>query len=274
MKQGYIIALLLFFQQAIAQTGDVYYVIHMQGAIVNKTTGKAIVMGEKLEPKDQLKFPSADALAVVMSPTKGKFTVKPNPTKNANNEFIAFMQSAILPVKSNTHLSTRGSEENGVMDIKNYFGSEKFAIIGDMITIKLNAEKYPMSDTKFFIYRYMHGDKPVSKKIAHSNGNIMIDKKALYNVDGQMIDPATVHTVDIYHYDSGTRNSTKVASFSPLFLSEITLKEECKVQKDLYKSQNMTHEQIDKELHSYVTDVYGKTDDDILEKWIKANHAD
>jgi hypothetical protein len=274
VKAGYILLFLFLFNHSIAQTTDVYYVIHLKGAILNKTTGKEIIVGDKLGPKDQLKFPNADALAIVLSPTKGKYTVKPNPTKNANNEFIAFMQSAILPVKSNTHLSTRGAEEDGVMDMKNYFGSEKFAIIGDIITIKLNTEKYPMSDTKFFIYRYMHGDKPVSKKIEHNNGNLVIDKKVLYNVDGQMIDPGIVQTVDIYYYDSNTRNSTKVASFSPLFLAEITLKEECKIQKDLYKTQNMTREQIDKELHNYVSDVYGKTDDSILEKWIKTNHAD
>jgi hypothetical protein len=274
LKYGYLLLFLLFFNQSIAQTGDVYYVIHLKGPIVNKTTGKEIIVGEKLGPKDELKFPNAEALAVVLSPTKGKFTVKPNPTKNTNNEFVAFMQSAILPVKSNTHLSTRGAEENGVMDLKNYFGADKFAIIGDNITIRLNIEKYPMSETKFFIYRYMNGDKPVSKKIEHSNGNLVIDKKALYHVDGQMIDPGTIHTVDVYYYDSNTRNSMKIVSFSPLFLSESTLKEECKIQKDLYKNQNMTREQIDKELHNYVTDVYGKTDDDILEKWIKANHAD
>ncbi|MFL5731481.1 MAG: hypothetical protein ACJ75J_18470 [Cytophagaceae bacterium] len=274
MKPGYILLFLLFFQQSVAQTADVYYVIHLKGAVVNKTTGKPVIVGDKLGPKDQLKFPTAEDLAVVMSPTKGKYTVKPNPTKNANNEFVAFMQSAILPVKSNTHLSTRGSEENGVMDMKNYFGSDKFVIVGENISIRLNAEKYPMSDTKFFIYRYMHGEKPVSKKIEHNNGNLVIDKKALYTVDGTAIDPSTVQSVDIYYYDSATRNSTKVTTFSPVFLAETTLKEECKVQKDVYKGQNMNHDQIDKELHKYVTDVYGKTDDDILEKWIKANHAD
>jgi hypothetical protein len=96
----------------------------------------------------------------------------------------------------------------------------------------------------------------------------------LYIIDGQMIDPASIPFVDIYYYDSSTRNSTKVASFSPLFVSESILNTEFKAQKEVYKALNKPREQIDTELHNYVKDVYGKTDDDVLEKWIKTNHAD
>jgi hypothetical protein len=253
---------------------DTYYVIHLKGTITNKTTGKAIKVGDKLTSKDRLKFDAADAHAVVLNPEKGKFTVKPNPVKDANNEFIAFMNSAILPVKTNSHLSTRGGESNGVMDLKAYFGSEKFAIIGDKHAIKLNTEKYPLSDTRFFIYRYMNKDVPVSKRIEHNTDEIVLDKQALYMVDGQVIDPYSIPVIDIYYYDSNTRNSTKVANFSPVFIPENVLNSEFRIQKELYKSLNKTKEEIDAQLHMFVRDVYGKTDDDVLEKWIKTNHAD
>jgi hypothetical protein len=266
--------LLVAFLALFQATDDSYYVIHLKGTITNKTNGKAIKVGDKLSSKDKLKFDAADALAIVLNPEKGKFTIKPNPTKDANNEFIAFIQSAMLPVKTNSHLSTRGGESDGVMDMKNYFGSDKFVIIGDRLSIKLNSGKYPLSETKFFIYRYMNKEVPVSKKMEHDADHIVLDKQGLYIIDGQMIDPASIPFVDIYYYDSSTRNSTKVASFSPLFVSESILNTEFKAQKEVYKALNKPREQIDTELHNYVKDVYGKTDDDVLEKWIKTNHAD
>jgi hypothetical protein len=267
----YLLAGFLSFFQA---PEDTYYVIHLKGIITNKTTGKAIKIGDKLSSKDHLKFDAADAHAVVLNPEKGKFTVKPNPVKDANNEFIAFMNSAILPLKTNSHLSTRAGESNGVTDMKGYFGSEKFAIIGDRHSVKLNTAKYPLSETKFFIYRYMNKDLPVSKKIEHDIDHIVLDKEALYLIDGQVIDPSSIPVVDIYYYDSNTRNSTKVANFSPVFIPENILNTEFKIQKELYKSLNKTKEEIDTQLHNFVKDVYGKTDDESLSKWIKANHAD
>jgi hypothetical protein len=267
----YILATFISFFQPL---DDTFYVIHLKGSITNKTTGKVIKVGDKLNAKDHLKFDAADALAVVVSPEKGKFTIKPNPVKDSNNEFMAFIQSAILPMKTNSHLSTRGGESDGIMDMKTYFGTEKFAIIGDKYSIKLNAAKYPLSDTRFFIYRYMNKDVPVSKKIEHDADHLTFDKQALYLIDGQVIDPSSIQLVDIYYYDSNTRNSTKVASFSPVFIPENILNTECKIQRELYKSLNRTREEIDMELHNFVKDVYGKTDDDVLEKWIKTNHAD
>jgi hypothetical protein len=120
----------------------------------------------------------------------------------------------------------------------------------------------------------MNKDVPVSKKIEHNADHIVLDKQALYFIDGQDIDPSSIPMVDIYYYDSNTRNSTKVANFSPVFIQENILNAEFKIQKELYKSLNKTKEEIDLQLHNFVKDVYGKTDDETLEKWIKTNHAD
>lgn len=273
-KASFYILIFLWVSISSAIAADTFYVIHLKGTATNKTTGTPIKVGDQISSNDQVKFGSKDAAVVIMG-AKGKYTLSPAVSDNNSSELVAFVQSALVPLKSNGHLSTRGAESEKIIDLKGYFGTSKFFIIGDKLTIALDQSKYPVSDKKMFIFRYIHKDTVVSKKVETNGTHIIINKKTLYTIKGTYVDPEKIANVDLYYYNSETKNSTKVVNFTPHFINEETLKEELKVQKNILKGQNLSEEQINKELLSFMSDVYGRTDEAIFNKWVKTNiHAE
>ena len=266
----YLLIFLLVSISTFASATDTYYVIHLKGTATNKRTGKPIKVGDQISSNDQVKFGSKDAVVVIMG-SKGKFTLTPTVTDNNSSELVAFVQNALIPLKSNGHLSTRGAESEKVIDLKGYFGTSKFFIIGDKITIALDQTKYPLSDKKMFIFRYIHKDTVVSKKVESNGNQITINKKTLYTIKGNYVDPEKISNVDLYYYNAETKSSIKIVNFIPHFINEETLKEELKVQKNILKGQNLSSEQINKELLSFMSDVYGRTDEVLFNKWLKTN---
>jgi hypothetical protein len=250
---------------------DSFYVIHLKGKVSNQKTGKDLQIGDQITSNDNLKFSDASSLAVIMG-AKGKFTIQPGAKPNAQNEFLAFVNNSVVPLRSNGHLSTRGAEENGVIDAKNYFGSDKFVIVGDSLNIFLDRKAYPMNNTSFFIYRYTYNGEAVVKKMSFNGDTLKFNRRELYTHNNTLIPYTEVEKVDIYYCskcDEATKNYSKITTLSPLFLDEETLKYELKVQQNIYKSQNYAPSLVVDEFTAFVRDVYGHTDDDVLKKWIK-----
>jgi hypothetical protein len=259
--------LLSFFLITSTFAGEDLYVIHVKGNVSNKATGVILKIGDKINSEDQLKFATQDALVVIMS-AKGKYTLSPSAKPNNSNEFIAYVNNAMLPLKSNGHLSTRGNGSDLVHDLKAYFGTSTFNIIGEQLELKIDTLKYPLTDSKYLIYRYMNNGTVVSKKIEKRGGQIIINKLALYTYKGNFIDPSKIQNVDIYYYESKDNKSSRLVGFNPQFINEEQLKSELWVQKKILEEQNVKSDQITKELVSYVFDVYGKTDESKLVDWI------
>lgn len=253
----------LLINLSVLQT-ESYFIIQLKGAILNKTTNKAVKMGDKISHEDQLKFLSSDAAAIIMSTKRGRFVIRPDVKKGTENELTVFVKNVLLPVKSTGNLSTRGGEEDGIIDLKSHLGADKFVIIGDKLSMRLNTAKYPIGEDKFFIYRYEYAGKPVSKRIPVEGTNIIFDKNLFYQTQGTTISPDNVEQVDIYYFDAATKNSTEIAKFSPLYLAENQIKDELKVQYDIFISQKLSKEDIVKELLGYINDIYGKTDEQAL----------
>lgn len=273
MKRLYTLAVICILSFIYTSTigADLFYVIHLKGIVSNKTSGKVLKLGDQIKSNDEVKFGSADATAVIMG-SKGKFTLTPVSSGNNTSELVAIVQNAILPLKSNGHLSTRGTEtEAGISDLKSYFGSSIFTIIGDELTIKIDSKKYPLSEKHLFIFRYVYNGTVISKKITSKENLLSINKVDLYTVDNSNIDPIKVENVDIYYFDTETKNSSKVVNFTPIFINEQDLKEELLIQSELLKKQNLNNEEIEKELLSSVNDIYGKTDGNIFIKWLRNN---
>jgi len=251
--------------------GDALYVIHVKGSVTNKTSGAILKIGDKINSEDQLKFATQDALVVIMS-AKGKYTLSPSVKANNSNEFIAYVNNAMLPLKSNGHLSTRGNGSEIIHDLKGYFGTSTFNIIGDQLELKIDTIKYPITESKYMIYRYVNNGTVVSKKIEKRGDQLIINKKALYTYKGNYIDPSKIQNVDIYYYDSKANKSSRLVGFNPQFIDEEQLKSELWVQKKILGEQNLSSDQVTKELVSYVFDVYGKTDEAKLIDWINQSN--
>ncbi len=270
MKKSAAIIAIIILSCQLMFAGDMYFVIQLKGGILNKNSGKTLKMGDKIDHEDQLKFLSSDAAAILLSTKRGRFVVKPTVKKGTENELTVFVKNVLLPVKSSGNLSTRGDEENGIIDLKSHLGTDKFVIIGDKVSMKLNTAKYPVDETHFFIYRYEYSGKPVAKRIPVEGDNLVFDKNLFYQTAGGSVSPDNVEFVDIYYFDAVTKNSTQIVKFSPLYLAESQVKDELKVQYEIFVSQKLPDTEIQKELTAYVNDIYGKTDELALKSIINS----
>jgi hypothetical protein len=253
-------------------SADLYWVVFLKGNVVRTDSEKALKVGDKLPSDAKLRFSAKDAYAIVMG-SKGKFTLRPEVNKSKPNEFVAFVNSALLPVKSTGRLSTRG-EESGISDLGAYFGEDSFAFVGNQYAIRLDPKKYELSELKFIIYRYEFMGTVVSKKIAFEGSDLIIDEKALYTTpDGQTIDPASVSKkAELYKFDASTKSSSKITAFKPVFVDEEELQQQLVAVYNVCKEElNADEAKAEDELVKFVLDIYGRTDEIILKKWLKEN---
>lgn len=257
-----------------AQT-ETYFVTHIKGKIINKTTNKSLKLGDKLKATDKILYNPNNAAAILMSNQKGRFVLgkpadaKPTPT----GDFLAFVKSTVVPVKSNGYLSSRGTVDDLITDLKGTIGNENFVFPGNLGKLVLSDKIYPMNANKFFIFRYMYESKAVNKKISFIKDTLAIDKKSLFVVNGQPVNPEQIENagvIDLYYYDQATKASMKVTSFKPVFTDEEILKEEFKNLIKIYKTQKMTDEVILENLTEHLQTVYnGKSDKHMVAQWMK-----
>ena len=248
-----------------------YRVVLAKGLVYKTGSEKPIKVGDKIDVELKLRYSTKDAYLIVMGP-KGKFTLKPEINKTTQNEFVTFVKSSLLPVKSAGRLSTRG-EESGISDLGNYFGEDSFALIGESYKVKLNPKNYELSDNQFIIYRYESNGNVMSKKLAFEGNEIIFDKSALYkDHKGNDISQANIGKIDLYRFNALTKSSSKIVSFKPVFVSEEELKEQLTLVYAICKEE-LTLDQLktEDELIKFVLDIYGRTDEVQLKKWLKAN---
>ncbi len=263
--------LLLLFTSSNLLAVDNYWVVLAKGSVYKEGSDKAIKVGDKIDADLKLRFSTKDSYIIVMGP-KGKFTLKPVVNKSNQNEFMVFVKSSLLPVKSTGRLSTRG-EESGVSDLGNYFGEDSFALVGNNFRVKLNPKNYELNNEKFIIYRYESNGLVTSKKLAFEGTEIIFDKIALYkNHQGKDLNPAMIKKVDLYKFDASTNSSSKIVSFQPVFVNEEELKEQlASVYKICKEELNADKIKTEDELIKFVLDIYGRTDEGQLKKWLTKN---
>ena len=265
-----------FFSQA-----QTYFVLHVKGDIKVKGNEHALKVGDKIDAKSELQFLSQDATAMVMSRETGRMRLDGNKTEaNETGEFIAFLENVILPVKSNMQMSTRGGEAKSVIDFQEYFGTERFAIIGDELVVNVNEGKFPITNSQVFIYRYETKleVKPVINKVVQSKGNQLIfNKEQLYTSKSGnssskeiMIDPESIENVQLFYFNKKNRDTRQLVAFHPVFIKEKSLEKELKtLTKFLTEHEVVSNEALQQELLNFVFDVYGKTHDVAFQNWVE-----
>jgi len=254
-----------------AQQLEIYNIIRVQGDIFNISQNKSLAKGDKITSKDRLKFGNKEAKALAISSKSGKFVISPPQKANAQErEIVAFLTNVILPIPKNAALGTRFVAGNAVQELASYFGTGKYGIIGNKLSIKMSKESFPMNSNQFFVYRYEYQEKPMNKRIAFSNDTLVFQKEMLYRVGETEISPEVVKKVDIYYMkDAQNKNAELTVTFSPTFIDEIIFKEECESIIKLYQSKKQTNKQIYQEIMLYTQDVYGQVDESILKTWLK-----
>lgn len=264
--------ILAFFNVSLAQVNDeIFHIIHIQGTILNKNSNDVLKRGMKLSAKDKVVFKSKDAKAVVLGTKRGRFIMSAKPTASGS-ELVAFVNDVVSPLKTNSQLSTRGTEDaEEVIDFQDFFGSDAFAIVGDNFFFKVNTSKYPLSDKKFFVFRYVFNGKAINKKIGFDGNVLSLKKDVLFKVNNEEVPVNDIEKVQIYYYDSESKSSKEMAAFKPVFINEFELKGELEELNTMMANEKMQEKDKLDEYFKFVSDVYGRTDKHALSDWLKAN---
>ena len=238
------------------QQDEVYHVIKVEGTIYVASTNVQLKQGDKIKPTDQLRFASADASALVISNTRGKFTLQMPDDENIfdDSQLFAMADNAISPISGRPQLSTRNVFMAEVSRLDDYFGDDDFNIIGDELTIKLSRAAYNLDDNNYFLLKYKKGDEFITKKPDVENNSIILRRTQYIEKSGKL------ESVDIFQIEKSSGSSEKITTVNLVFLNKNDLEQEFKIIVDILKEQGANKNEINDYLRDYFTDIYGKTD--------------
>jgi len=260
---AYILVFLLLIGLS-SQAQDTYNVTRVNGNVTFAKSGKPIKPGDVLSPNDQVRFENFDAYVISINQKMARFMLKLSPTvANApkNQALIATVKDIALVTKRRSLMATRfNPNETEITDLKNYFGTDKFSIIGDNVDIDLNATKYPLSDNKFVVFHYKVNNNPVSKKLAFDKQTVKIDKTEILSTKAGNVNGNEVPELSVYLYEKSTRSSEEITKLTLVFVDKEALRNEFKTIMPILKRQKMDDAAIKKYLIEYYYDFYGATD--------------
>ena len=247
------------------QAQDTYNVTKVNGNVSFVKSGKLVKPGDVLNPSDQVKFENFEAYVITINQKMARFMLKlPTPQTNAakqNQVLTAMVRDIALVTKRRSLMSVRfNPNEKEVNDLKNYFGTDKFSIIGDNVDIALNSAKYPLSDNKFIVFHYKVNSSPVSKMLGYEQQTIKIEKDKILSTKAGSINGNEVTDLTVYLYEKSSRSSEEITKLTLVFVDKETLRNEFKTILPILKRQKMNDESIKKYLIEYYYDFYGATD--------------
>ncbi|MDD2278434.1 MAG: hypothetical protein PHD06_09965 [Bacteroidales bacterium] len=263
MKTLKIFMILLISLGFSASAQDVYHVTRVNGTITNLGTGTNVIAGETLNPDDVLLFESLDSYAIAIGCKMGRFQIKIQDPAQANEHLTltAMVKDAALPTKMrNLMLARFNPSEIQVSDLRQYFGNDKFSIIGDAVTIPLDQQKYSLSDDKFIVFYYRVDNNPVSKKIGHDEQSLILEKDKLVTSSAGSVQGNEISNLAVYEYQMSSRSSQEITRFTLVFVDKNELVSEFNTIIPILKRQKMANDDIKKYLIEYYYDFYGATD--------------
>jgi len=262
--------LLLIFWMLITPTqpnNDLYYVIKVKGTIINKNSGKILVPGDQIKSSDQLSFSNATDQAIVLSSSRGKFTLAiPQDNLFDNNTLLAYADKSLSPVDSRSQLATRSLAQGKQSDLKNYFGNQTFYIIGKELSVALDETKYPLNPSTYLSVEYFEKEQK-SVKVKNTNQTVTLALNDFRStIETQKHD--TIHNASLYHYDNQHKLINKITDVNMVFLDEQLLNQEFKTIISVLKQGNMDPKEINAYIFQYFIDIYGQTDNYMLNQYI------
>ena len=127
---------------------EVYHVTRVSGNITNLTTGQPIVAGVALSPDDRLLFESLESYAITIGDNMNRFLIKlPETEGNLENRVLtASVKEVASPTKMrNLMLARFDPKQAEVNDLRQYFGNDKFSIIGNAVDIHVVDDRHRQS---------------------------------------------------------------------------------------------------------------------------------
>lgn len=273
MKTNVIILLFIFISQ-LCIAND-YTVLHVKGKIKVKSTGNYLKPSDKLHENEQVIFESAQAMAVLIHPKKGRQLLKSQSTSLTESSEIASFVHRTL-VAGTGRMSTRPGKLTNDLAFKNQFEVDEkdffngnYVFIDEMNRFQVSTQNYPLDANNFFFIRYEVNGEEINKMLLFEGDQFIISKKELFKVDNQRIDIQQVANIEMYYRHSATSESRILCKLNPVFLSKQTLKGEIATLLPFMRGMNKD-EKIG-ELLGYLADAHGKVDADQLNIFMSRN---
>ncbi|HOP03040.1 MAG TPA: hypothetical protein PL017_03355 [Tenuifilaceae bacterium] len=263
MKTIQLIVVLLITMGFTAQSQDQYHVTRVNGKVTNLKTNQEVAAGDVLNASDQLLFETIDSYAIAIGANMGRFQIKIQEQEGGAPQpmLTATVAEAARPTKMRNLMMARfNPNESEIADLKQYFGNDKFSIIGDEVNIPLSEQNYRLSDDNFIVFYYRVDNNPVQKKIGFEEQKLILEKEKLVNSSIGAISGDEITDLQVYEYEASTRTGREITRFTLVFVDKESLKNEFYTIIPILKRQQMADPDIKKYLIEYYYDFYGATD--------------
>jgi len=269
MKHFLVIVFLLTCQSIMAET---YYVTFVKGAAKVAGAAKNIVVGDKLNDRDQLVFIDKAAKISCISPVKGRFDITADKSKqNGKKEWVAVLTDLLVPSYSGKQLSTRaiGEETGAEVLFKSSHPENKLLLIDDQ-WIDISTVT-PLDKSNFFFLQYDVDGKTMVKKIPSKEHAIALSRSLLVGANGTVLAPDQVTNVALcsQHLQNGKPVSKVVSKFSPVFLSQAEFAGEVALLKTHLANLFQNNEKLNNEIYNHFYGNYGFVNPSLFRKWLK-----
>ncbi len=245
---------------------DCYIIMKIKGTIVLESTGQVLQKDDQICGNDNVIFKTADAVAIVHSTSKGKYTLRAKKSRTSEIEGVIISAVSSVLSKNKATLDTRSDDKPLI---------EEFGVVFCIIEtykLDLNENEYPAGKDNYFMIRFMYKDTPYKIKLRYNNNIVYMDKETIFTPLAKDVGLVMLEDVSLYYYDSKNPDNPKlINAFDLSFPEEKKLADELSNYVMLLKTSGKTEEEIQEEIIKYMYDAYGNVNEESFLKWVNEN---
>jgi len=221
--------------------------------------------GDALKADDKLKFIQKNAVALIISDTRGRFTLKyPERIEKTEGALTVFVKNALITNQQN-RLSTRSvTTQAAIKHLDKYLGSDDFNVIGEKLVIKLSKKYYPVYKGYNITAKYYLNDKKYVKELSTKNQTIIFSCSMFELPDSEK---DYLEEVYIYKTNVSTGEKDLITNINIRFVEKQQLEKEFITIIEKFKTAQNSKSEIKSLLVDYFIEFYGKTDDYYLNEY-------
>jgi len=245
----------LFVTVAFLIPANAQYLCVQSAAGITANSGK-LEVGTDLVPDALLAFSSKTDKALFMD-TKGTLWLASAESLPGDSILQASLSTVLQAYKG---YETRGfrKTEDRILDLKTYFGSGKFTVIGSSLEVLLDAKNYPLNNDRFVVFYYKIGEKQVSKKVGFNNQKLIIEKDKLFTSGNAVNQTTELRNLVIYTHRISKKETEAITKIHLGFVEKETLKQELNTIKKWATDHGIT--EVEKCVTAFFSAVYGRCD--------------
>ena len=271
MKTNIIILLscILFIASSMVKAQECYIVIKIKGTIMLEGTDQILQKDDRICGNDNVIFKTADAVAVVHSASKGRYTLRAGKSRFSEIEgVLKYTVSSVLS-KNKATLDTKSLDFEDLEDEKGFF--DVYCII-DSYELKLFENEYSTNDDNYFMLRFKHNNTPFEIRLKNANNVVYLEKETIFAPLIKDEKQDKLEDVALYYYDIKNPDNPKIINaFDLSFPDEKKLADELSNYLMLLRTSGKTEEEIQDELIKYMFNAYGNVNNDNFLKWVNKN---